>query len=454
LPTAPPSDLPILDRLEMFGIRMGLSSIRSLLGSFGSPERRVPSVLVAGTNGKGSTSSLLAAMASAAGYRTGLYTSPHLEGVEERIRLDGEVIPRERLTEILVRVVAMAERKLGFPPTYFEALTAAAFLYFAEEEADLAVLEVGMGGRLDATNAADPVLSVITSVGLDHRQYLGDTLWAVAREKGGILRPHRPALAWPGGDEATRSLVELAARVKARLRLAETEARIAPLPVQDPLAGQELSITTVAGTYELSIRLPGTHQEANAALAVLGAETLSQLGWGGLDRPAVEAGARACRWPGRLERVRLPASGASGREVSVVLDAAHNPAAAEALAAFLRRLGRPFHLLFGTFVDKEAAGMLPPLAADAAGVTLTRAPSSRGRAAEELRGLVPPGIDPLREEDPIRALEGALAAVSSVPEPPLLVITGSLYLVGELRRELTRRFAVPEPALGPLYRFR
>jgi len=153
-------------------------------------------VLIAGSNGKGSTSALLAAMATAAGYRTGLYTSPHLETVEERLRIDGESIPTERLGDLLARLIPAAERETGTPPTYFEALTVAAFLWFAEEKIDLGIIEVGLGGLLDATNLCDPMLSLVTSISLEHQEFLGDTLAAIAREKGGIFRPGRPALAW------------------------------------------------------------------------------------------------------------------------------------------------------------------------------------------------------------------------------------------------------------------
>ncbi|MDP9122695.1 MAG: Mur ligase family protein, partial [Acidobacteriota bacterium] len=163
----PTSPHPILSRLETLGIRLGLERTRGLLSLLGDPQRRFPSVLVAGSNGKGSTSALLAAMATAAGYRTGLYTSPHLESVEERLRIAGNTIASDRLAQILARLVGRAERSQGSPPTYFEALTVAAFLWFAEERVDLAVVEVGMGGRLDATNLAEPLVSLITSISLE-----------------------------------------------------------------------------------------------------------------------------------------------------------------------------------------------------------------------------------------------------------------------------------------------
>jgi hypothetical protein len=181
VPAAPDVDpLPILARLDGLGIKLGLERARGLLTALGEPQRRFPAVLVAGTNGKGSTSAFLAAMAQAAGYRTGLYTSPHLEVVEERLRIDGRMIELGRFGRLLADLVALAEREIGSPPTYFEAVTLAAFQWFAEEKVDLAVVEVGLGGRLDATNLCDPILSLITPIGFDHQEYLGNTLWEIA----------------------------------------------------------------------------------------------------------------------------------------------------------------------------------------------------------------------------------------------------------------------------------
>ena len=227
MPEAPAVDPnAVLSRLEGLGIKLGLERARDLLVRMGEPQLRLPSVLVAGTNGKGSTSSFLAAMAQAAGYRTGLYTSPHLESVEERLRIEGRAIGSGRLGAILEDLVALAERETGSPPTYFEAVTLAAFRWFADERVDLAVLEVGLGGRLDATNLADPILSLITPIGFDHREFLGDTLAAIAREKAGILRSGRPALAWIEDAEPAESAQTVADEIGADLHFASREVRI------------------------------------------------------------------------------------------------------------------------------------------------------------------------------------------------------------------------------------
>ena len=435
----PPNDPgAILRRLETFGVKLGLERMRLLLAELGDPQRRLPAVLVAGSNGKGSTSALLAAMASAGGYRTGLYTSPHLESVEERLRIDGRAVPLERLGGLLDRVVGAAERATGEPPTYFEALTAAAFLWMAAEEVELAVLEVGMGGRLDATNTADPVLSLVTSISLEHREHLGDTLAAIAREKAGILRPGRPALAWVEEPEALAAIREVAAEVGADLGSAAELVRVESR--KDMKDGQRVHLTTPAGSYHLATRLVGPHQVRNLGLAVLAAEALAGLGWPRLDAAAVAMGAARCRWPGRLETIVLP----GGRRV--LLDAAHNPEASQVLAAWLERLGEPYDLLFGVLGDKEVSGMLAPLARRARRVLLTTPASDRARPASDLRAWLPEGVAATIEPELGIALERGLA-----PGAPTLVACGSIYLIGAVRRLLRERYGVPEPATAPLW---
>ncbi|HEY4574744.1 MAG TPA: Mur ligase family protein, partial [Thermoanaerobaculia bacterium] len=272
MPAAPAVDPnAVLSRLEGLGIKLGLERARDLLVRMGEPQRRFPSVLVAGTNGKGSTSALLAAMARAAGIRTGLYTSPHLESVEERLRIDGRAIDSGRLGAILADLVALAERETGSPPTYFEAVTLAAFRWFADSQVDLAVVEVGLGGRLDATNLADPILSLITPIGFDHREFLGDTLAAIAREKAGILRSGRPALAWIEDAEPAESVQTVAGEVGADLRFASREVRIEAVEPRG-WEGQQIRLATPIRLYDLELALLGDHQAKNLGLAVRAAE--------------------------------------------------------------------------------------------------------------------------------------------------------------------------------------
>jgi dihydrofolate synthase/folylpolyglutamate synthase len=371
-------------------------------------------------------------MATAAGYRTGLYTSPHLEAVEERLRLDGRPIAAARLGALLERLVGIAERETGVPPTYFEALTIAAFLWFAEEGVDLAVIEVGLGGRLDATNLCDPLLSLITSISLEHQEFLGDTLAAIAREKAGVFRPGRPALVWIEDPEPAAAVRAAASEVGASLVFAPERVRFEePGGAVTGWEGQRVRFSTPAGRYDLRIALLGEHQRKNLALAVLAAETLAASGFPKLTAEAIAAGAAACRWPGRLETFDLP----EGRRL--LLDAAHNAEGATALAAFLATLGRPVDLLFGVLADKAAAEMLAALAPHARTIVLTTPDSPRAEAPAKLTVLLGdrPGV--IVEPDPGRALDRLLDLVAEGGE--VAVGCGSIYLIGDLRRRLCER---------------
>ncbi len=436
-----------LARLETFGVHLGLDHVRRLLAALGAPEAGLPAVLVAGTNGKGSTAALLAACGTAAGYRTGLYTSPHLETVEERLRLDGEAIRGEELGELVLETVAAAERVLAAPPTYFEALTAAALLWFRRREVELAVLEVGLGGRLDATNAADPAVSVIAPIALEHREVLGDTLAAIAGEKAGVLRPGRPAVVWGEPAEAGAALAAAAAATGARLVRADREVRRSAVPrAADPWSGQRLDLETPGARYRLTVPLLGAHQATNAALAVRAAEEMRAAGWPRLDAAAIRRGAARWRWPGRLEAVALPATAPVRR---VLLDAAHNPDGAASLARFLAAppvaWTAPPAMLAGVLGDKDARAMLAVLAPAAGELVLTRPPHGRGRDPEELRPLLPAGTAARVEADPAAALDRVLGAAAA-SGADTVVVCGSIYLVGALRAELRRRWGVPAPA--------
>ena len=443
----PPAAAAALARLETFGMHLGLDHVRRLLGELGHPERGLPVVLVAGTNGKGSTAALLAAAGRAAGYRAGLYTSPHLETVEERVRVDGERVGGEELGALVLEVVAAGERVLPAPPTYFEALTAAALLCFRRRAVELAVLEVGLGGRLDATNAADPAVSVITPVALEHQEQLGDTLAAIAGEKAGVMRRGRPTVAWGGEPEVAAALRAAAAAAGAELLLlGEGDAAASALPLPGaPWEGQRIVLATAAGAVELTVPLLGRHQAVNAALAWACAERMARHGWPRLDAAAFRRGAAAWRWPARLEPVTLPAGAPCRR---VLLDAAHNPDGAAALARFLADPPAPFPappvLLVGVLADKDAAAMLASLAPRAGRLVLTLPPHQRGRDPRELLALLPAGTAADVEPDPTAALDHALALTRArATGADTLVVCGSLYLVGAARTGLRRRFGVP-----------
>ena len=330
---------------------------------------------------------------------------------------------------------------------------------------------MGLGGRLDATNLAEPALSLITPICLEHREYLGDSLAAIAGEKAGVLRAGRPAIAWTAEPEVAGALRAAADRVGATLRFGADEAKVAsaaPLSSGEAgrWAGQQVEIVTARRRYRFEIALLGPHQARNLAHATLAAETLRELGWERLDPAAVVAGAAATRWPGRLEVVELPAPhdcGDGGRVGSppalprrVLLDVAHNPGAAVELAAFLAtlptRVGgrrRTVDLLFGLLGDKDAAATLAPLLPATRRRLLTRPPHERGRDPLEVAALAPPGSGLEVEPDVTAALDRALTGGIFQTDGPAdtLLVCGSFYLVGAVRGLLRARFGVPPPTI-------
>jgi dihydrofolate synthase/folylpolyglutamate synthase len=419
----------VLSQLEILGTRLGLETSRRLLTVMGSPHLRLSVVLVAGTNGKGSVAALLASMASAAGYRTGLFTSPHLESVTERLKIDGRSIDREELGSFLDEITRRSLLEVGAPATYFEALFIAACRWFAAEQIDLVILEVGLGGRLDATNVTEPVLSVITEIDLEHRAQLGETIAEIAREKAGILRPHRPVVVGARNREALDSLRAAAREVGAEWVQATERIEVVDRAESSDWS-RRLRLHSTEAMYDARLRLAGRHQEENLVTAVAAAEHLRRLGWSRLDRSAIERGITACVWPGRLERIDLP----QGRKV--VLDAAHNPHAARQLSRFLAQRLPGYSLVFGVLDDKDAGEMLPPLSALAQSVILTRPDSTRSRDPHELVQWSD-CPDTTVVESPKKALGRALK--TGLP----VVVCGSIYLIGEARGQLRRTFGLP-----------
>lgn len=399
-------------------------------------------MLVGGTNGKGSTSALIASMARAAGYRVGTFASPHLESLRERIGIDGRAIDDETLADCLERILAPAATARAEPPTFFEAMTLSAFLHYRDAEADLAVMEVGLGGRLDATNVGEPLVSAVVSIGFDHQKQLGNTLAAIAGEKAAIARPARPLVTWAETDEVRGAFTHHAARLGARLVRVDATTRLLDTSNRSSddawATRQRFHLETPRAAYDLEIAMPGAHQRRNAAVATAVAEELALSGFEAIDREAIERGAAACYWPGRLEWVELP----DGRRL--LLDVGHNAAGAAAVADYVARgtAGdeRTVDLLFGAVGDKAIEKMLPTLAARAQRVTLTRPESSRAGDPHDWLPMLEPGTDVRVVVDPSDALEQALAQL----EPRrALVVTGSIFLVGALRRRLRERFGVP-----------
>lgn len=415
-------------------ICLGIEIPGRLLRRLGDPQDAVPVVLVAGTNGKGSTAALLASVLRATGLKVGLYTSPELEDIEETIRVDGRSIADTRLAALLTEVIAAGGNEPALQPTRFEALTAAAYCHFARELVDLAVVEVGLGGRLDATNVCEPVLSLVTSISRDHQEYLGTSLQDIAREKAGVFRPHRAALSWVQEAQVAAALRREADLVGARFIHGPQRVTIVRVTGDGSgSASQGVGLRTPRAEYSLALPLLGRHQVSNLALAVLAAETLAEERGYPLTRQAVESGVRRCRWPGRLERIPVPGAR------TVFLDGAHNEGGLKAILDFLATHPLDFDVLFGALDGKLVDSLLPSLTKAARGMTVTAPPTPRARS------LASYGIGPgewTLVEDWATALERSLEA----RHRPLLVC-GSLALAGAVRTRLRQRFGVPRAAV-------
>jgi dihydrofolate synthase/folylpolyglutamate synthase len=418
-----------LARRTRFGMKFGLETMHALVAEMGHPERACPSLLVAGTNGKGSVVAYCDAALRASGLRTGRYTSPHLVRVNERITVDGREIGDSDLDVAVCAVRGAASRlvrrgALAAHPTFFEVLTAAAFAHFRRERVDVAVLEVGLGGRLDATNVADPLASAIVSVDLDHEVYLGRTLAAIAREKAGVMRRGRPTVVGPLAEEARRAVRERARVAGARLVEARRGARFRP--AEDG----GLDLRTPAAVHAGLRPLAGAHQRDNLLVAVRLLEEARCLGLP-VDLSKLPEAVAGTRWPGRLECIP--------GDPPLLLDGAHNPAGARALAAHLAGRGEPFVLLFGAMADKDVRRLARELFPPASAIVLTRPRISRAAAPEELaRRAGRLAARARREPSVTRALAIARRLARADGESTTVVVAGSLYLVGAVKAILGR----------------
>ena len=419
--------------------KFDLAYVRQMLEALSHPERRFASILIAGTNGKGSTAATLESILRTAGHRTALYTSPHLVRVNERIRVEGEEISDAEFAPVYDRIEGcvqdlLARNALPWHPSFFEMLTVMAFEYFAMRDVQIAVLEVGMGGRLDATNVVESIVAVITDVALDHQKFLGNSIGEIAREKAGIIRPGGVVVTLPQHPEANdvightileRGAIGISAvpyvppvSPGAEARTATREARnVYPLLVM----GQQIQVDSP---------LLGRHQYRNLALAVAAGEQVNNFGFR-VTPQDIERGIRETRWTGRFQRI---APGEGWPEI--ILDVAHNPAGAWALRSTLSEYAdeRPLVFVFGAMRDKaiaEIAEILFPLATR---VVATPVHNPRSAAPDEIRQAAARAGAEVETADSVPA---ALArARERTPPGGLMVVTGSIYLVGEVLGEL------------------
>jgi len=460
--------------------KFDLTHMRVLLEALDHPERRFPSVLIAGTNGKGSTAATLASILNASGLKTGLYTSPHLVRINERIRVNGREITDADFSGLHGKVDRVAERlvahgELPWHPSFFEMMTAIAFEHFAREHVDIAVLEVGMGGRLDATNVVDPRVSVITDISLDHQKFLGDTVSEIAEEKVGIIRRGGVVVTLPQQPEANdvigntimnlgaravnavpyvppvspasaRYLVRVASKEKVARRL-DSKSESNEESAGDSAVGAGNSSAVFVYRYPLQVMgkqivvetpLVGRHQLRNVALAIATAEELSGQGFVGISPEAIERGIRQTHWPGRFQVIPAQVSPAKASpersSPELVLDVAHNPAGAWALRSALseRYEDRRLIFVFGAMRDKAISEMTEILFPLAERVFATRPENPRSASPEEIQQA---GVRTGSEVEVAPDVASALQRATVLAGPSgVVVITGSIYLVGEVMR--------------------
>ena len=405
-----------LESLNVDKMRFGLQSIIELLSRLGNPHKSYKTIIIAGTNGKGSTAAMTASILRGAGYRVGLYTSPHLVDVRERIIVNGIKISRKEFH----RIIEQVRKKIVQPVTYFEFLTAVAFVYFQVKKVDIAVLEVGLGGRLDATNVCKPLVSVITNIAFDHTAYLGDTLESIAREKAGIIKQNGVCVTAAKQKKVLCVLKDVCLRRRAKLYCADRDIKIRK---------QRNGFFTYQGCNRnlknLTIALHGDHQLSNAALALATIEICEKKGFR-VDDQAIYKGLASVRWEARLEILQ--------KNPLFVLDGAHNPAGIDALCRSLTRcfIYRRLIFIFGALADKDYRKMLQKIAPLASIIILTQIKTSRAVSVNDLLESADKiGCETMPTENVQQAIEEALAMAG---KQDLICATGSFYLAGEVKQ--------------------
>lgn len=414
-----------LGSLEQFGIKLGLEQIRQLVERLGRPDQTFQSVIIAGTNGKGSVTAMVDRAVRAAGYRTGRYTSPHLVRLEERFVVAGRQLEPAQVDDALEAVRAAAA-PFRFPPTFFEATTAAAFELFRRHEVEVAVLEVGLGGRLDATNVVTPAAAVITAVDFDHEQQLGRSLEAIAGEKAGVIKPGRLVVLGRNPPTVQTVVQRTASAVGAPMTYAPEGVTVdAAMSAGRTTA----TIVTPRARYDgLRLALRGRHQVDNAVTAVRFLEEISRAGEIRVEPDAIRTGLEEAVWPARLELT-------TWRGADLLIDGAHNPSGARALAAYIDEVyGRPLPMVIAIMRDKAIDALILALANAASQFVFTAAESPRAAAPADLLAAatrVAPQVPATIMTPAVAALEGLLQARGPI------VVAGSIYFCGEIKRGIS-----------------
>jgi dihydrofolate synthase / folylpolyglutamate synthase len=454
--------------LQRHGIKFGLDNITNLLSALHNPHKAFPSVHIAGTNGKGSTSSVIASLLQSAGLRVGLFTSPHLVSFTERIRINGETITEHDVIHLAEEVREIVSRSAGYSPTFFEVVTAMALLYFERKKTDIAVIEVGMGGRLDATNILTPEVSVITNISFDHKEFLGRTLGEIAFEKAGIIKRGIPVIASLQKPEAKTVIEKRAEKEEAELFFYGSDFS-ADMKKED-VAGITFDYADGAMTIrDLALPLAGAHQMQNASVAIKAAimalgKVTGTRGDGDAGRRStvvspslrvsvsprqeiiewIRNGLASTKWPGRLEFI--------SKNPPIVIDGAHNPAAAGALAQALKRTFlekyKKIIMILGIMDDKDIEGIMEPLLPLASDVIVTAPAGMRAARAEKLAaaaaslGFPAAQVTRTVKEALDCAMQMAMThdpSPTTSPSAPLIVVTGSFYTIGEAKEVLGQK---------------
>lgn len=413
-----------------FGMNFGLSRVEKMLELLGNPQNKIKCIHIAGTNGKGSTTAMIASILKEEGYTVGMYTSPYLEEFEERIQINGVNIPKERLAELVSKIQKVSEEivTLGFDnPTQFEIITAIMFLYFSEENVDYAIIEVGLGGRLDATNVIDPVLVVITSISYDHMNILGETIEEIAGEKCGIIK-NSPVVTYPQVEEAMKVIEEKCKEKSVQLiKTSESSIKEVIINKNDNIQNIKLEVGSELKEYKLA--LIGKHQVKNAMVVLNVIEAFKTLG-GSVKEESIKAGLENVRWIGRMERLN--------KNPMVVIDGAHNIDGIRTLKESVKEYFsyNKLILILGILGDKQVKEMVNTIGSLGEDIILTEPHNERAESLEVMESY-------LKEENKnvykiMNYREAYEKALDLANEDDLILICGSLYMVGDMRKEITR----------------
>ena len=427
-----------IDDLSKFSMKLGLSRTEKILELLGNPQKKLRCIHIAGTNGKGSTTAMISKILIEAGYKVGMYTSPFIEEFEERIQINNLNIPKDKLSEMITKVANTVEKviELGYDnPTQFEVITCAGLLYFYEQAVDFAVIEVGLGGRLDSTNLIVPILSVITSISYDHMSVLGDTLSEIAYEKAGIIKEATPVILYPQEEEAEKVIERVSLEKGSKLiKVPGNSAKL--LGVRDALLNdevirvQDIEMDTINNNYNVSLTLLGKHQILNCATVIYTMEELKRLGIEISDE-AIEKGLSKVKWIGRMEILE--------RRPLTIIDGAHNidgiVKLKESLEEYLNY--KDIVLILGILADKQVEAMIRVITPIAKRIICVTPHSDRGELAATLKSEVEKyNVNCEAIEDYKKAYEKAF---SYCKEDDLLLISGSLYMIGDMRKVITNK---------------